>query len=344
MSRRPLISVLTPAFNAAATLDDAVSSVVRQSLAAWELVVGDDGSTDGTRDIVEDWVRRDPRIRLVEHPDRANRGRPATRNLTVAAASADVVAFLDADDWLLEGALETHAEVLARTPEAAVSYGLGRVSGGARDGRIVGRGVPGCAADVLEQLARFNVLVTSATAVRRTALGPAPFAESMPLCQDWACWLELARRERFVHIASPLAAYRVHPGAGTATMLRERGEAAYEDLQAAYLRQALASGTPRERRILRSGLSFRACTCLLRGLAAGRRGRPREALGWFGAARTVAGSAGNLARAALAVPGEQRRIWRGEDPPLRVAVPEAPDNPPEGPIEPGRRRQDEVGE
>jgi len=316
-----------PAFQAAATIDEAIASVVGQSLEDWELIVADDGSGDRTREAVVEWARRDPRIRLVTHPDGANHGRPATRNLTIASARGEIVAFLDSDDLLLDGALEMHVGVLRRTPDAAVSYGRGVVRGGLRDGRVIGRGLPGRSVGLLEQLARFNVLVTSATAVRRRALGDAPFPADMPLCQDWACWLDLARRERFVHLKETLSVYRDDGAGGTAAVLRERGPAAYELIQARHLRRALRRGTAAERRAMRSGLAFRATTCLLGAVAALRRGRIREGLEWLATALRISGGAASLIRSVAQAPGEQRRIWRGEDPPLRLEL---------APLAPGR--------
>lgn len=316
-----------PAYNAVTTLDDAVASVVSQEAEDWELVIADDGSTDGTLEIAQSWAARDPRIRVIAHPDRGNRGRPATRNLTVATARAALVAFLDADDVLLPRALTVHVDALTRHATASVSYGQGVVLGGPDDGRVLGRGLPGVAVDALSQLARFNVVMTSATAVRRAVLGEKPFAAEMPLAQDWACWLELARVTRFVFVPEVLCRYRAHGGSGTAEMVHRGHRPEYELLQTQYLWRSLHRGTPRERRAMRAGLRFRATSCLLSAAGSLRRGQVRDGVRWLWFGVRAARLPGVALAAAFRVIPEQVRIWRGFDPPLSLGLPSAAEEP-----------------
>ncbi len=119
MSARPLVSVLLPVRNAAATLARAVDSVRRQTLQDWELVVVDDGSTDGTRAWLQDAARADARLRLVNP---AARGLVPALNSGLAAARGMFVARMDADD-------ECHPERLAAQVEFLVTHpGTGLVS------------------------------------------------------------------------------------------------------------------------------------------------------------------------------------------------------------------------
>jgi glycosyltransferase involved in cell wall biosynthesis len=94
---------------------EAIESVRRQSVQAWELVVVDDGSRDRTVAIVDELVSVDSRIRRVAHPGGGNRGMSASRNLGVAATRAPLVTFLDHDDHLEARKLE----VLGRSIDAA---------------------------------------------------------------------------------------------------------------------------------------------------------------------------------------------------------------------------------
>ena len=104
-------------------LGEAVESVLAQSLADWELLLVDDGSRDGSRELATEWTRRDPRIRLLSHEGRANRGMSASRNLGLVHAEGELVGFLDADDvWMPEKLVEQVA-LLDREPEAALVYG-----------------------------------------------------------------------------------------------------------------------------------------------------------------------------------------------------------------------------
>lgn len=104
MPAPPSISVLLPVRNGAATLARALTSIRGQSDAAWELVAVDDGSTDGTRALLEAAAREDARIRIHTQPAL---GLVAALNAGLAAARGEFIARLDADD-------ESHPERLAR--------------------------------------------------------------------------------------------------------------------------------------------------------------------------------------------------------------------------------------
>jgi glycosyltransferase involved in cell wall biosynthesis len=95
----PSVTVVIAFFNEARYLSTAIETVREQSVADWELVLVDDGSTDSSAVIADDAAAADPsRVRVVRHPDLGNAGLPASRNLGLAAARAPYVCFLDADD------------------------------------------------------------------------------------------------------------------------------------------------------------------------------------------------------------------------------------------------------
>ena len=108
----PLISVVIPVYNRAATIFDCLRSVQAQTYQNWEVIVADDGSRDGTPEITERVAREDARIRLVRQ-DR-NRGAQAARNSGIHAAKGDWIAFLDSDDQYLPHSLEVRLNVVLR--------------------------------------------------------------------------------------------------------------------------------------------------------------------------------------------------------------------------------------
>jgi glycosyltransferase involved in cell wall biosynthesis len=110
--------------NEARFLAEAIDSVLGQSFADWELILVDDGSTDGSPDIARGYAERDPgRIRLLSHPGRANRGMSASRNLGFAAARGRYVGFLDADDLWLPDKLAEQCAVLEARADCGLVYG-----------------------------------------------------------------------------------------------------------------------------------------------------------------------------------------------------------------------------
>jgi glycosyltransferase involved in cell wall biosynthesis len=100
----PTLSILVPTWNAAATVERALASVLAERTVPLELVVVDDASTDGTPDLVAGIAERDPRVVLVRLP--ANGGVSNARNRGLATVRGEWLGFLDADDLLLPGALE----------------------------------------------------------------------------------------------------------------------------------------------------------------------------------------------------------------------------------------------
>jgi len=116
--REPVISVLLPVYNAAATLVRAVEGIRAQTAHDWELLAVDDGSTDASAEWVMVAARDDPRIRLIR---RAHGGIVAALNAGLAAARGALVARMDADDEVHPDRLAAQAEFLAALPDVGVA-------------------------------------------------------------------------------------------------------------------------------------------------------------------------------------------------------------------------------
>lgn len=93
----PRVSVLLPAYNAAAYLQPCIESVLAQSFRDFEVLVINDGSTDATGELADGFAKRDPRVRVIHQP---NAGISHARNVAVQNAQGEWLAFVDADDWL----------------------------------------------------------------------------------------------------------------------------------------------------------------------------------------------------------------------------------------------------
>lgn len=92
----PLVSIIVPAYNVALYIERALTSLLAQTYSHFELLVVDDGSSDGTGEILDELAARDERITVFHTP---NQGAPAARNLALDAAKGTYVHFFDADDW-----------------------------------------------------------------------------------------------------------------------------------------------------------------------------------------------------------------------------------------------------
>jgi GT2 family glycosyltransferase len=112
----PVVSILLPAFDAAATLPACLRSLARQTETRWECIAVDDGSRDGTRALLDAFARRDPRLRVVATP---HRGLVAALNDGLARCRAPLVARMDADDVMHRERLARQLAALAARPALA---------------------------------------------------------------------------------------------------------------------------------------------------------------------------------------------------------------------------------
>jgi glycosyltransferase involved in cell wall biosynthesis len=103
---------------------EAIESVLAQTYESWELLLVDDGSTDGSSSIARQYANRYPgKVRYLEHDGHQNRGMSAARNLGLRKARGEYVTFLDADDLWLPHKLERHVRILDSHPEVAMVCG-----------------------------------------------------------------------------------------------------------------------------------------------------------------------------------------------------------------------------
>lgn len=118
IAQRPLVTVITPAYNAEAFIKETIDSVQAQSVSSWEMIVIDDGSTDRTQEIVTEYAQMDARIRLIVNE--SNMGVARTRNRGLELFQGKYVAFLDSDDYweptllekMISRAEETGADII----------------------------------------------------------------------------------------------------------------------------------------------------------------------------------------------------------------------------------------
>lgn len=124
MTNKPLVSVIVPFFNAEKFIGEAIDSVLAQTNEQWELLLVDDGSTDGSTELALHYAADQPeKVHYLQHENHRNRGVCVTRNLGIIEARGEFIALLDADDVWSSRKLERQVTLLASFPEAAMVYG-----------------------------------------------------------------------------------------------------------------------------------------------------------------------------------------------------------------------------
>jgi glycosyltransferase involved in cell wall biosynthesis len=119
----PRVTVVTPFYNSAATLDAAIQSVLAQDYPAFDYVLADNCSTDGSRELAAAWAARDPRVRLVTHTEFIDQDANYNRALGYLAAEARYAKIVQADDRLLPGALAGMVALGEAHPTAGIIAG-----------------------------------------------------------------------------------------------------------------------------------------------------------------------------------------------------------------------------
>lgn len=206
----PSISIVMPCYNAAAHLHQSVGSVLAQTLADWELIIVDDGSTDDSWQILQQLAAKDSRIRVFHQ---ANAGAAAARNRALQEASGAYTAFLDADDTWHPEFLSAMVPALDAEPGAGIAYcgwqstGLG----GGRDDPFVPPDYEN--SDKTESLLGGCRWPIHGALVRTRIIRDAGcFDEKLSSCMDYDLWLRLGTRHRLIRVPRVLAYYHHHGG------------------------------------------------------------------------------------------------------------------------------------
>lgn len=205
------ISVVMPLYNKAPFVAEAIASVLQQTHPAWEIIVIDDGSTDGGPEIVKQFP--DPRIKLVHQP---NAGVSVARNHGIDIATGDYISFLDADDRYQPGFLAKIVELIACYPQAGM-FCTGYTcfwDNGHQEVRGLGNILPGsslCIPNFYSAWTKATFTYTSAIALESTLLKSLSvrFPPSEKLGEDQDLWFRVAELTQAAYANIPLADYRM---------------------------------------------------------------------------------------------------------------------------------------
>jgi glycosyltransferase involved in cell wall biosynthesis len=298
-SPAPLVSIITPTYNHGRFIGRCLQSVLAQTEPRWEQIVIDDGSTDGTAQIVKQVT--DARIRYVSRGHRGIDGLGDAYNLGLQMARGEYVAILEGDDFWPQDKLERQLPAF-EDPEVVLSWGLAAETDPAGEARRL-HPEPGqlrrhehrTAAETVQLLLEENSIPACTVLCRTTALlavGGFHQPAGIPNV-DYPTWLQLCRVGRFAPVNRIVGYYRRHDHQVSATMTKEMlrnldvGPAFVEALDMRE-RKALGVSVGAARRFARRG---RAAVAYGAGKVALKEGRRSVATAYFRRALRDGGSA-----------------------------------------------------
>lgn len=215
----PTVSVIMPAYNVEPYVGEAIRSALAQTLTDLEVIVVDDGSTDGTAQAVRTLARQDSRVKLVQQ---ANRGLAGARNSALRASRGDFLALLDSDDVWEPAFLEEQLDILHARPDVDIVTGNGWYLGGAKHAQVARphpdvRPAPDLASIIGDEWSVFIMAVFR----RHVYTGIGPFDETMRSNEDYDFWLRAAVAGfTFARNDKPLGHYRVRSDSLSASNIR----------------------------------------------------------------------------------------------------------------------------
>ncbi len=211
----PVVSVIIPAYNSAASLSRAIDSVLAQTYRSFEVIIIDDGSTDQTREVIADYWDS------VRSLYQENRGPGAARNAGIEIARGQYLVFLDADDELLPQKLEHQVGYLDGNPEVDVVYSNGYLLVQGASGSIEKKafhaagmlnktlGKPKKSLPVLIKSNAFPIHAAMQRKESALAVGGFDPNRMLMVFADWDYWYRVAQEHTFAYLEADSAVYHL---------------------------------------------------------------------------------------------------------------------------------------
>lgn len=201
-----LISIITPTYNREAFLPAAIESVLAQSYKEFELIIVDDGSTDNSRELINLYSAKDPRIKYLYQE---NQRQSVARNYALSIAKGDFICFLDSDNYWPQDKLEKSVKAFEQYPEADIVYG-DCITIDEQDNELHRNNMRRYSGRIAALLLKDNFVSMNTTMTRRRCFDEmGGMSGKRRVADDYDLWLKFSARFYFQYIPEFLAYYRV---------------------------------------------------------------------------------------------------------------------------------------
>ena len=253
----PLVSIIIPAYNRADYIDQTIQSVLEQSCSNVELIVIDDGSTDGTYQKIQSYKEK---LILLTHDDHVNKGQSAAINLGLSRARGKYIAILDSDDYWAPDILEIQVEYLEKHDEIGMVYSNGCAVDA--KGRVIYQIYDSHHIEMSDPnliLLDCYILLPLSSLVRKSVYERVGrFNEDFRAAQDHDMVLRIAEVTKLAYLPKILFYYRRHNESISSTNQRIRWTNGFKILEHAQQRYPYKASTIRKRRAV---LNYRLGIC-----------------------------------------------------------------------------------
>lgn len=212
----PKVSIIMPAYNAQAYIQQAIYSVRQQTFTNWELILIEDCSSDETLSIIRKAMTEDSRIRLIQN--KKNLGVSRSRNAGIACARGEWIAFLDSDDCWHPEKLSRQLEFAQKQKSSFTFTGSGFMD---KNGKALSYYLPAPESLTFRQLLKQNLISCSSVLIRKDILRPFP-TDSERMHEDFALWLMILKDQvsAAFGLNEPLLIYRLSSGSKSGNKLK----------------------------------------------------------------------------------------------------------------------------
>jgi len=234
----PIISVLMPVYNAEKYIQAAVESILKQTFTDFEFIIINDGSTDGTLKILEDYALQDERIRLIS---RENKGLVATLNEGVALAKAPLIARMDADDISLPARFQAQVDYL-NSHQDVVALGGASIIIDENSMELHVLVPPLGDEEIQENALKGHCPINHPTAMIRTDVikHVGAYSNEFYPSEDLDLWLRLGEQGKLANLEKPTIKYRFLSDSISGRMVAEQLQAAKDACEAAWKRRGIS--------------------------------------------------------------------------------------------------------
>lgn len=233
-----LVSIIIPSFNRIDYIELAIESILAQTYIPIELIVVDDGSTDGSFEKLQS-LEEQGLLKLLVHPDRENRGQSSSINAGLKQAHGEYIGILDSDDLMAPEVVERHVKFLSQNPEVGMVYGKGAVI----DAKGLYLGFNTLNDDHIESgdpnclLLDCYIAIPGGSLIRQKIIErTGVFEESFRAAQDHDMALRIFEITKVAYIPEVAFSYRKHDDSISATGLERRWRTGFEILRRAVQR------------------------------------------------------------------------------------------------------------